>query len=75
MTWQKVAATQRLLKHERGTIHKDWGGKLPIALLFPNRYYLGMSSLAVHTLYRLWNSREDVVCERVFTDLTPPISL
>lgn len=75
MTWQKVAATQRLLKDERGTIRKDWGGKLPIALLFPNRYYLGMSSLAVHTLYRLWNEREDVVCERVFTDLTPPISL
>lgn len=75
MTWQKVAATQNLLKHERGTIWKDWGGKLPIALVFPNRYHLGMSSLAVHTLYRLWNAREDVVCERVFTDLTPPISL
>jgi radical SAM superfamily enzyme YgiQ (UPF0313 family) len=56
---------------------------LPIALIFPNSYYLGMSSLAIHTLYRWWNSREDVVCERVFVDpraitrpqAEPPISL
>ncbi|MGC9335366.1 MAG: radical SAM protein, partial [Anaerolineae bacterium] len=31
-------------------------------------YYLGMSNLAVHTLYRLWNGDDDIVCERVFTD-------
>jgi radical SAM superfamily enzyme YgiQ (UPF0313 family) len=54
------------LESERGTVRKDWGGRLPIALVFPNTYYLGMSSLAVHTLYRLWNARQDVVCERVF---------
>ena len=67
MTWQQIAESKRLLKRERGTVHKDWGGRLPIALVFPNTYYLGMSSLALHTLYRLWNAREDVVCERVFT--------
>jgi radical SAM superfamily enzyme YgiQ (UPF0313 family) len=75
MTWQQLVQTGRLLEHEQGTIHKDWGGRLPIALVFPNTYYVGMSSLAVHTLYRLWNAREDVVCERVFTDLMPPVSL
>jgi radical SAM superfamily enzyme YgiQ (UPF0313 family) len=68
MTWQQIAPARRLLENERGTIHKDWGGKLPIALVSPNTYYLGMSSLAVHTLYRLWNARENVVCERVFAD-------
>jgi radical SAM superfamily enzyme YgiQ (UPF0313 family) len=75
MSWPQVAEAQRLLDREEGTVYKDWGGRLPIALVFPNTYYLGMSSLAVHTLYRLWNVREDVVCERVTTDLMPPLSL
>jgi radical SAM superfamily enzyme YgiQ (UPF0313 family) len=66
MTWQQRAASEELLQDEKGTIHKDWGGRLPIALVFPNSYYIGMSSLAVHTLYKLWNGREDTVCERVF---------
>ena len=76
MSWQQVAAASRTLEGERGTVHKDWGGRLPIALVFPNSYYLGMSSLAVHSLYRLWNARDDVVCERVFVDSSvPPLSL
>ena len=76
MSWQQIAAASRHLEGERGTIHKDWGGRLPIALAFPNSYYLGMSSLAVHTLYRLWNASDDVVCERVFADSSvPPLSL
>jgi radical SAM superfamily enzyme YgiQ (UPF0313 family) len=76
MSWEQVAATSRYLEGERGTVHKDWGGRLPIALVFPNTYYLGMSSLAVHALYRLWNARDDLVCERVFADPSvPPLSL
>ena len=72
MTWQQIASTTHLLENEWGTIHKDWGGRLPIALVFPNTYYLGMSSLAVHTLYRLWNARDDMVCERVFVESPRP---
>jgi radical SAM superfamily enzyme YgiQ (UPF0313 family) len=68
MTWQQIEASRHLLEEEQGTIYKDWGGRLPIALIFPNSYYLGMSSLAVHTLYSLWNADDDIVCERVFTD-------
>jgi radical SAM superfamily enzyme YgiQ (UPF0313 family) len=76
MSWQQVAAASRHLEGERGTIHKDWGGRLPVALIFPNTYYLGMSSLAVHTLYRLWNARDEIVCERVFSGSSdPPLSL
>jgi len=71
MNWQQVAELNRVLEKERGTVHKDWGGRLPIALAFPNTYYLGMSSLALHSLYGLWNSRQDVVCERVFV---PPLA-
>jgi len=59
------------LAREQGTIVKDWGGRLPIALVYPNTYYVGMSSLGLQTLYRLLNARPDVVCERVFWHPTP----
>ncbi|MFC1929583.1 radical SAM protein [Chloroflexota bacterium] len=54
------------LSREQGTIVKDWGGRLPIALIYPNSYYLGMSNLGIHAIYGLLNSRRNVVCERVF---------
>jgi len=75
MSWQRIASAQQILAKERGTVHKDWGGKLPIALVFPNTYYLGMSSLAVHSLYSVWNRRDDVVCERVFAEFVGPPAL
>lgn len=54
------------LAREQGTIGKDWGGRLPIALIYPNSYYLGMSNLGLHALYRLLNNHENIVAERVF---------
>ena len=53
---------------EEGVIVKDWGGRLPVALIYPNSYYLGMSNLGVHAVYSLLNSHLRVVCERVFLD-------
>jgi radical SAM family uncharacterized protein len=55
-----------LLKAERGVIRKDWRGKIPVALVYPNHYYLGMSNLGFQTVYDLLNRVDDVVCERVF---------
>lgn len=66
MKWATIAAKKRILAHEQGAIIKDWGGRLPIALIYPNTYYVGMSSLALQSLYRMLNARPDVVCERVF---------
>jgi radical SAM superfamily enzyme YgiQ (UPF0313 family) len=54
------------LSREEGSIIKDWGGRLPLALIYPNSYYLGMSNLGTHAIYGLLNSRPNVVCERVF---------
>ncbi len=59
----------RALKEE-GTIVKDWGGRLPVALIYPNSYYLGMSNLGIHAIYKLLNNNLRVVCERVFLDTT-----
>lgn len=57
---------QQWLAEEEGTIRKDWGGKLRIALAFPNRYAVGMSNLGFQSVYSLLNLPGDVVCERVF---------
>jgi radical SAM superfamily enzyme YgiQ (UPF0313 family) len=53
---------------EEGAITRDWGGRLPIALIYPNSYFLGMSNLGIHALYKLFNGYLKVVCERVFYD-------
>jgi len=51
---------------ETGAIYKNWGGKLTVALTMPNTYYVGMSSLALQLLYRMFNDQDDIVCERIF---------
>lgn len=51
---------------ERGALRKDPGGKLGVALVYPNAYRLGMANLGVHAVYRLLNDDPEVVCERAF---------
>ncbi len=55
-----------VLSREVGYVRKPHGGRLRVALAFPNTYYVGMSSLGYQTVYRLFNDLDDVVCERVF---------
>lgn len=57
---------KELIASEKGTIVKKWKSKVPLCVVFPNRYYIGMSNLAVHLLYRILNDMSDVVCERAF---------
>jgi radical SAM superfamily enzyme YgiQ (UPF0313 family) len=66
MLWKLKERQQRWLAEERGAFLKDWGGKLRIALGFPNRYAVGMSNLGFHAVYEAFNQYERVVCERVF---------
>ena len=54
------------LAREVGFVQKPHGGRLRVALAFPNTYFVGMSSLGYQTVYRLFNALDDVVCERVF---------
>ncbi|MBN2077059.1 MAG: radical SAM protein [Dehalococcoidales bacterium] len=56
------------LSRETGTVTKDWGGRLPVALVYPNSYYIGMSNLGIHTIYKLLNDYDNVVCERIFLE-------
>jgi len=77
---REVSLRERLGR-EDGAVIKDWGGRLPIALVYPNTYYIGMSNLGLHALYSLLNRRRDIVCERVFWEREnqerkiPPVSI
>jgi radical SAM superfamily enzyme YgiQ (UPF0313 family) len=72
MAWKSIREARRRLENERGTILKDWGGKIHIALVYPNSYYLGMSNLGFQAIYGLLNSYENAVCERVFWEPKRP---
>jgi radical SAM superfamily enzyme YgiQ (UPF0313 family) len=60
------ARARDLLAREVGYIRKPHGGRLRVALAFPNTYFVGMSNLGLQTVYQLFNADERVVCERVF---------
>ena len=51
---------------EKGAVRKDWGGKISVALVYPNVYRIGMSNLGFQVVYALLNRRQDVVAERFF---------
>ncbi|MFA7187624.1 MAG: radical SAM protein [Dehalococcoides mccartyi] len=59
------ASSQRVAG-ESGVVIKDWGGRLPLAVAYPNSYYVGMSNLGLHTLYRLINNYPEYLAERFF---------
>jgi radical SAM superfamily enzyme YgiQ (UPF0313 family) len=77
LDWKTISRARERVTREEGTICKDWGGRLPVAVVYPNSYYVGMSNLGVHVIYRLFNELAGVVCERVFCeqDGGMPVSL
>ncbi|MGC4085691.1 MAG: hypothetical protein QM736_27095 [Vicinamibacterales bacterium] len=65
-SWQQRERALEILSKETGYVRKPHGGRLRIALAFPNTYWVGMSNLGFQTVYRLFNAQPDIVCERVF---------
>src|SRR5712691_1905604 len=65
---QDIEVQRKRLRREQGTIRKDWGGRVPIALCYPNTYAVGMCNLGFQSVYALFNSAKDFVCERVFAE-------
>jgi len=73
---RRILAQQReRLARETGTVRKDWGGRLSVALAYPNTYRLAMSNLGFQVVYDLLNRDERVVAERVFFPDEPDSSL
>ncbi|MCX8028300.1 MAG: radical SAM protein [Thermodesulfovibrionales bacterium] len=61
-----IQRIDKRLNLEKGTIYKSHGGRLRIALVYPNVYKIGMSNLGFQGIYGLLNSLNHVVCERAF---------
>ena len=64
--WPQRERARQLLSKEVGYIRKPHGGRLRVALVFPNTYFVGMSNLGFQTVYTLFNAEDDIVCERAF---------
>ncbi|MEJ5374982.1 MAG: radical SAM protein [bacterium] len=74
----RIENLRRLLASEENPVVKPWGGKIPVGLVFPNAYSVGMANLGFQLVYYMLNREEDVVCERIFWDPQegyPPLSL
>src|SRR6266508_285184 len=65
-SWAQRERALETLAKEVGYVKKPHGGRLRVALAFPNTYWVGMSNLGFQTIYRLFNAEDDIVCERFF---------
>src|SRR5256885_9247745 len=65
-SWTQRERAFDTLAKETGYVKKPHGGRLRVALAFPNTYWVGMSNLGFQTVYRLFNAEDDIVCERFF---------
>src|SRR3972149_884590 len=66
MSWKLKKKAQSLVAGEEGVVRKEWGGRVSVALVYPNTYAVGMSNLGFQTIYEHLNALPDAVCERVF---------
>ena len=64
--WKQRERALELLSKEVGYVRKPHGGRLRVALAFPNTYFVGMSNLGFQTVYKLFNEEDGIVCERFF---------
>ncbi len=65
-SWAQRERALEILSKEIGYVRKPHGGRVRIALAFPNTYWVAMSNLGFQTVYRLLNAHDNIVCERVF---------
>ena len=64
----KIEKPERYIGHEVNSVVKD-KEKISVrfAMCFPDVYEIGMSHLGIQILYDMFNSMEDVWCERVYS--------
>ena len=64
----QVDKPARYIGNEINSIRKAPGtAKIRFCMCFPDVYEIGMSHLGIQILYGMFNAREDVACERVFS--------
>ena len=57
----------RYIGGEVNMCRKDPKGKIRFCMCFPDVYEIGMSHLGIQILYDMFNKKEDVYCERVYS--------
>lgn len=64
----KIEKPERYIGHEVNSVMKDKKNiAIRFAMCFPDVYEIGMSHLGIQILYDMFNSWEDVWCERVYS--------
>lgn len=64
----KIEKPARYIGNEVNSVMKDpEKADIRFALCFPDVYEIGMSHLGIQILYDMFNQREDVCCERVYS--------
>lgn len=66
MSWEIRKELKAQLAREEGYCIYPVGTRTRFALTYPNTYFVGMSNLGLHIIYRLLNQRDDTACERFF---------
>ncbi len=66
LDWELKDALRKQLKREKGYSVYPAGTRERFAIVYPNSYYVGMSNLGLHVIYKLLNDRDDTACERCF---------
>ena len=66
MSWKIIEKYRKILAAETGSTARKRGGGLSICLVYPNHYSVAMSNLGFQSVYALFNSFPDIVCERAF---------
>ena len=66
MSWEIKKYLKQQLAGEKGYYIYPAGTRTRFALAYPNSYFVGMSNLGMHIIYRLLNERNDTACERFF---------
>ena len=64
----KIDKPARYIGNELNSVKKDPASvDIRFAMCFPDIYEIGMSHLGIQILYEMFNRREDVYCERVYS--------
>lgn len=66
MSQQILRTLRKRLAAEAGAVVKPWGGRLSVALGYPNTYHQGMSNLGFQSVYQQVNANDQFLCERFF---------
>jgi radical SAM family uncharacterized protein len=64
--YERFEGPSRYAGNELNAVHKDWEGRLHVALSYPDLYEVGMSSYGIQVLYHVLNAVDGIVAERVF---------